>query len=211
MQTISNIVFQIICLDPIAYNYLSKGLLNSAQYARDIQPKVEEIAYKKVTVSSIITSLSRIKTTLERQEPTKCRLVDIQLKSPIFDMVFDLDQEALNGLKDLYPKSHFSDFFNVVIGVTEVNIFCSLNLVEKIKSQFQVAPVFERSDLVGITVKFAQNYIDEPAITYQLLRSLAMKKINIIATLTSLRETTIFVSQKNSQRVIDIFTTDFME
>jgi hypothetical protein len=62
MQVICQVVSAIISKDQIALEYLTNGLLNTSAYAKSIKMEVEKtLLLKEVSLTSIITSLSRIK------------------------------------------------------------------------------------------------------------------------------------------------------
>lgn len=214
MLSITDTVRGIIQKNPFISECLASGLLNTSQYARQIQQQVENVTYKKVKYQTIVTSLNRLKVEFVAKESVKFVVDDIQLKYPICDIVFASNLSNHQKIASLYEKigSQANNFLNVIEGNTETNIFVNSNFAETVLSTFlPKKPIYTQFELAGIILKFGPKYIDLPGSTFSVLRSISMEGINLVEVLSTYTEITIFVDLKDSQRVIEIIKNDFLQ
>jgi hypothetical protein len=215
MISITEAVYQVLQEQSFIADLLRDNLINTTQYAKTIQDEIEKRTFKKVTINSIVTAISRIKDKINHIDLLKPKLSDIQFVYPITDLVVELNSRTLSKIdkiNSLIHSSESSNFISITAGVAEINFFLSSSLTQQVKKILKEAKIiFERSELTAITCKLADVYIDVPGVTYQLLRSLFLKNLNIIETVTTFRETTFFVERKNTQKTIEILSSNFID
>jgi hypothetical protein len=215
MISITDAVRQDLVHNPLIMEFLNEGLLNTSEYARKIQNKIQENCFKKVEINSIVTSLSRLKQNpISISELTKLQISDIQTKYPIADLLYLKDTDSATKIGKLYSllqTENRNHFLNIIAGVTEINIFASSELMNDIFEIFGEKKLkYKRDELTAITVKLAKDYIDALGITYQLLRSLVLENVNVVETVTTFSEVTIFVDKINTQKTIEILSKNFL-
>jgi aspartokinase len=214
MISIADAARTIISKNPFICESLAAGLLNTSQYARNIQPQVEKIVYHEVKYQTIVTSLNRLKKDFLTKLNVQFVVDDVQLKYPVSDIVFAKTSFNYQKISQIYEilGQNSNNFLNAIEGNTETNIFVNTNLVEQVLQIFvDQKPIYFRSELAGIVLKFNSKYIDVPGSTFSVLRSLSMEGINLIEVVSTYTEITIFVDLKDSQRAIEIIQASFLD
>jgi hypothetical protein len=193
---------------------ISHNLLNLSEYARILKPKIEAQTMMQVSTGSIVTSLSRIKKSLQTDTVIERFYIDdIQIKYPISDIVFLPDNQVFDKVSRLHGEceSLTNNFLNVCIGSSEVNIFVNSKYKDVVLKYFSTQKmVFEMSNLCAITIKFDPKYIHIPGITHKVLRELAFRNINLVEVMSTYTEITLFIDQKYSQDVLELLQNQFM-
>lgn len=213
MTSITDSVRQIIQSNSFLSESLRLGLLNTSEYARQIQDQVEKLTWKKVKVATIVTSLNRIRSDFEAKLASSFLVDDIQLKFPITDIVFDRTSTSHQKIAILYAEIGrlSNNFLNVIEGNTETNIFVNSAFEHQVHEVFSGdKPIFQRSNLAAVILKFDIKFIDIPGSTFSVLRLISMSGINLIEVLSTYTELTIFVDLGDSQRVIEIVKENFL-
>ena len=81
----------------------------------------------------------------------------------------------------------------------EITIICSEYLKEEVLSIIHLSPKVTLTDLVALSVRFSDQYIQVPNTIYSLVRVLALRHINIIEVVSTYTEIT-FVIHKDEMR-----------
>jgi hypothetical protein len=100
MISIQSLVAAKIASNPLMANMLAKNLLNTNQYAREIQMELEEKLAKKITLNSIVVAVSRCKDNLKI--PEKILVKKISVAYPVFwnYFKFESNHELIDFLGD---------------------------------------------------------------------------------------------------------------
>jgi aspartokinase len=210
--TIKEAVEKILLDDEIALEGLRNEILNLSAYAKKKQNDVEKYCKKPVKIGTIVINIMRFAKKL-KDIPTLrpyVKLQDINIKSPIHEITFELTKEALQDLIDL--KLQIKDprtFFTLTQGSDEITILFSEELNSEIKDKFKNIKV-EIQDLVAITVRFSDQYIDEPNVIYSLISSLALKRINLVEIVSTYTQITFIVNKEEMSKSIEILNTFLM-
>jgi len=213
MTSITDYVRNILDKNQFISENLRLGLLNTSQYARDIQAQVEAALYKKVKLQTIVTSLNRIKTELENKIPVKFVVDDIQLKYPISDIVYHKNLDNYQRAASLHSSigAEANNFFNLIVGNTETNIFVNSKYLPEVLAKFEnQKPLYVRGELAGVILKFDAKYMNSPGGIFQVISQVSMSGVNIIEVLSTYTEITIFVDVADSQKVIEILKSNFL-
>jgi len=221
MINISNVVKDIVYSSEIALSALAEGYLNLSAYAKSIQEEVETKAKKPVRTGSIVVALSRLRKSLRASRQSllpKVIVDDLSVKSGLIEVAFDRTKENLDKLQQLYRDKNFSstDFFIVTQGVGEINII-ALEQAEKhiLRIYKQQKPKIIIRNLVSLTVRFSEKYIETPNIIYALVRRFALKRMNIVEIVSTYTELTFVLRQDNLQEAFltlnDIFRKDELD
>jgi len=206
MIKISEVVVEIVHSSEIASTALRKGYLNLSAYAKSIKDQVEDKCKKPVKLGSIVVALSRLPVSLKGQPPLLPNVVieDLTIKSPLVEITFDKTRENLHRLRELYRdiRLRSTDFLTVTHGVGEITIVAAEDAQQKILEIYESQkPKAIINNLVGLTVRYGDRYIEEPNVIYTLLKGIAVKRINIVEIISTYTELTFILDRSNLQEV----------
>lgn len=192
---------------------ISKDLINISSLARYIKPEVDQMLIKKVSVSSVIMAIKRLKNKLKPQ----IRYSSIFKRAP--EMILRSNLAALyatesktlpyDELLEVIEKNQKS-FFTVTRNVTEVTIIASDDLQEKIRNILAEEEIIaEFTNLASITVRLPTDAITTPGIYYFFLKSLAWEGINIIEIVSTAHELTLLFDDKDVEKAFSMLKSLF--
>lgn len=202
MIKVSHTVRQIIILSEDIVSALNEGLLNLSAYAKKIHPDVEKICKKKVNMGTIVAALMRLNGQIPTTPPSLSKLVieDISIKTGLTSLTYERTGDLANQIRTLYKDGKF-DVESVLftcIGIGEVSFFVyekNSKLVKDFYKKYRLK--FNKSGLVSITVRLADEAISTPNHTYTIFRALVMKKISVIDNISTYSESTYIVEEKD--------------
>jgi aspartokinase len=186
----------------VAHN---RGLLNYSAFAEAIHQEVEEKAKKPVKKGTIVVALSRLarkSSPLESLTP-EITIDDLTVKAPLIEFTLTKTDHTLNALRELHQSHSFanSEYMTVTQGLGEITIIATEELRRPMLELFRQEDIIAViPNLVALTVTFNKAYLSEPNLIYAILRSLAIKKINIIEIVSTYTELTFIVEKKDMQR-----------
>ena len=200
MLKISDAVRDILFSSEIAMSAFEDGVLNLSAYAKTICEEVERRTKKPVKTGSIVVALSRIRRESGKRQPLvpDAEVEDLSVKSGLAEISFDRTRAHLARLRNLYrdPAVNAGDFFMVTQGTGEITIVALTNTLSDITTAMRpLKPKAVIKDLVGLTVRFKQDYISVPNIIFAFVRQLALRRINIVEIVSTYTELTFIVSQ----------------
>lgn len=209
MDKISTVVEQILLEDDEILFLGSQHLVNWSSYARRIQPQVEAVLKKKIQTGSIVTALTRYCQNLpaERLEENLDDVIErLSIHSNLEGITFERTEESSQKIQkiyqDLFLKSN--SFITLTQGVNEITLVGEPRYIDKFRSALShLAKVYDKRNLVGISVKFHLKYLEIPRVLFHLHRSFAIKKINIIEMISTATELTFIIEKKDLQLALD--------
>src|SRR3989344_9592237 len=97
MIKIQPIVRDIVLRELEACFALTNGYMNMSSYAHRIRPKVEALAKKQVTITSLVISLSRLRKEFKKGKPLiqEVAIKNITTKLPLSEMVYENTNRAV--------------------------------------------------------------------------------------------------------------------
>lgn len=198
MHKVSDIVRSIVFSSEPELTVLSRKTLNLSAYAKRIRGEVERKALKPVQLGTIVVALSRLSAELTTEDPLLPRVeVDsISVKSNLLEVAFNKTVENKLRAQRLYTANEFAqaDFLTVTYGTGEISIFAPMVLSKAILKNFSPdKPKIHLDNLAALTVQFGEHYIDTPNMYFALLRSLAVRKLNIVELISTYTELTFLV------------------
>lgn len=200
MLKISDAVEQLLRQDDIALQAMELGFLNLSAYAEVILPQVENLTFKAVKKGTIVVALTRLSAHLEGKVSIRPKVVldDLSIRSPLCDIAFTKTPETRQKLTALYQSIALSEnaFFAVTQSMTEITIIAPQSLADSIVKHFGTEPKAVFSDLVGITVKFSDEYLSVPNMLYTLQAALAVHHINFIEIISTYTEFSFIIDKK---------------
>ena len=213
MIKVSLILKEIIEKDEIVLEALRLGVLNISAYAKLIQVELEEKCKKEVKLGTIIVAISRLAEKIKKTPSLKLKIFinDIIVKTPL--SVISYEKTSVNLTKlSIFQKLiiNKNDFFTVTLGVDEITIVCSKNLVKSVKQKFEAEPKSSLDNLMGVTIKFPEKYLEIPNILYTFIAKLAAKRINLVEVISTHSEITFIINGKDL-KLINMVLEEFLE
>lgn len=189
---------------------ISKDIINLSSLARYIKPELETMLVKEVGLASIIMALARLRTELKPQIDYK------QVFKTVPEMIVRSNLIALylsnsQSLTRKYPKllkvqqNSSKLFFTFTSGPSETTIITNAYLEEKLRKILGLEKIVAFfTHLSSITIQLPKSAMTTPGIYYFLLKSLAWEGINILETVSTHREFTLILENKETNRAFII-------
>ena len=217
-NSISSYVKQILIKSPFINEMLLKEVINYANLAYYIQPKVEQLYGSSVNHSSIVMAIRRYSDDLKEIRTKEDEKIDIQyninIKTNIYDVNFVHSDSFFRSLPKLYEKVQITkgDFLNISIGSHEISLAVSEKfkpIVDDILKEEEILKTIDK--LVSITISFSDGYLQTPGILYMASKKLAWENINLIEIITTMNELTFIVESKDSMKAFEVLQSFFYE
>lgn len=213
MITIIDAVKEELLISPTALESMRSGILNLRAFARQIHKNVETRTFKEVKIGTIVVALSRIAVNLENTEPLipSINLHEITVKSPLTDITFEKTRENLSLMHKFSKNLENSEghFFTSTQGINEITFIISDDLKESLLFHYKTVPKAILSGLVGIDVRFNEEYIEQPNVIYAILHRLAIRRINVLEIVSTYTELTVIVAREEMEIAIKELNTLF--
>lgn len=210
MIKIHPIVRDIVMSELEASLALTAGYMNMSSYAHRIKARVEAASKKQITITSLVVSLSRLRTELRKEKPMihDVKIKNITTKLPLSEIVYENSEKLIKELESLHKNIKVSqeDFFTITIGAREVDIICSSNIESKIVKHFKNKPKILNHNLAAVGVSFGTEVFGTPNIFFSLLSVTARAKINIEELVSTPTELTFIVAEKDFGKTVALFS-----
>jgi hypothetical protein len=210
MIKIQPIVKDIILKELEAYIALTDGYMNMSSYAHRIRPQVEHSAKKKVTITSLVVSLSRLKKELKKQKPLIQDVVikNITTKLPITEIVYENSNKFIEELGTLHREISLTreDFFVATISINEMDIIVSSNMASKVIKHFKTKPKIINNNLAAVGISLDTETFNIPNTFFSLLSVTARARINIEELVSTPTELIFIIAEKDFSRTIALFS-----
>src|SRR3989344_4478218 len=210
MIKIQPIVRDIVMGELEAYFALTNGYMNMSSYAYQIKAKVEKLAKKQVTITSLVVSLSRLRKEFKKEKPLiqNVAIKNITTKLPLTEIVYENTNRFIRELESLHKNISVSqeDFFTTTIGTTEIDIICSANLESKVLKHFKIKPKYVNHNFAAIGVSFGPEVFGTPNIFFSLLSITARAQVNIEELISTPTELTFIVAEKDFGKTVALFS-----
>lgn len=205
MLKISDSVRNIVQESEMALTALANGYLNLSAYAKAVREEVEASVKKPVKTGSVVAALSRLATTLQKQQPLlpHVRIENLSAKSGLIEMTFIKTKENRDWMQLLNRDPLFTsaDFFTATQGMHEISLMAPRELRERIRVCFRgQKPKLSLDHLAALTIRFGEEYISIPNVTYALVRHFAIKRINIVEIVSTFTELTFILAESDLDR-----------
>lgn|SRR3989338_9646745 len=210
MIKIQPVVRDIVMQELEAYFALTNGFMNMSSYAYQIRPKIELLTKKKVTIASLVVSLSRLRKEFKKEKPLirEVPITNITTKLPLSEIVYENSNKIIEELESLNKKLSISqeDFFTITIGTTEIDIIFSANLENKIFKHFKIKPKYINHGFAAIGISYGPEVFGMPNIFFSLLSVTARARINIEELVSTPTEFIIIVAEKDFGKTVALFS-----
>ena len=189
---------------------LTNGYMNMSSYAYHIRPQVEMLTKKKVTIASLVVSLSRLRKEFKKVSPLihKVEILNITTKLPLSEIVYENTSKFIEGLESLHKNILISreDFFTTNMSTTEVDIICSSNLAGKVFKHFKMKPKIINHNLAAVGISFDPSVFGVPNTFFSLLSVTARAHINIEELVSTPTEFIFIVAEKDFGKTVALFS-----
>lgn len=207
MVTISHIVEEEIKRKPFLQEALSRNIINYASLAEIMKPDVERIMKKEVKLSAVTMALRRLAEKLEETFMTNLKFdkeTDINLRSNIFEIIFNRTCEVEEKLKKLNLDLSKKDMYSVVMGVEQINVVSNTKYKDLIINNFNKDDILKIYDNLGsITINISMNIVNQSGFFYILTRALAWEGISIVEIISTLTELTFILKDEDLMKGFD--------
>ncbi len=207
MISISSLVSEKISMSPLIANMLSKNLLNSNQYAREIHTEIEQKLGKAVTLNSIVVAISRCKPSFNTR--IKVAVKKISVSYPVFWNYFKFksNHELIDFLGE--QSVHKDDLFSfknnklIIINKKQSNNG-QANNDKNILNQKKI-------NFCEIKVECRENQVNQSGIFYTVSSCLYWANISIIDINIIRDKLYIYVENNNVSNILDILREHLLE
>lgn len=210
MIKIQPIVRDIVLKELEAYIALTEGYMNMSSYAHKIRPIVEISAKKKVTITSLVVSLSRLKKELKKQKPLiqDVEIKNITTKLPITEIVYENSNKFIEELGTLHKEISLTreDFFAATISIHEMNIIVSSNMADKVIKHFKTKPKFINNNFAAVGLSLNSDTSNMPNTFFSLLSVVARARINIEELVSTSTELIFIIAEKDFSTMVALFS-----
>lgn len=209
MVTVAHLTKQLIRKGMLIDDYLKEGLISYAALAEKFRPRIEAELGIKVKVSTIAMTLRRYSEESDSQakrknlEMSSLKDADIIMKGNLCDIVVYKSSQLFQKLRRIYELVDYNkgDILNIVHGDYTVSIITN----EKFEKRCIAILMDEKvgkieKNLAALSVKFGEDFLYTPGITYSLLKQLVLENINLIEIVSSLIEITFIIDKKDGIR-----------
>jgi len=215
MIKIQPIVRDIVLKELEAYIALTNDYMNMSSYAYRIRPTVEQMTKKKVTITSLVVSLSRLKKEFKKQKPLiqDVKIKNITTKLPITELVYDNSEKFIEELATIHKDVSLTreDFFVSTVSIHEMNIIVSSNLASKVVKHFKTKPKFINNNLAAVGISLDPEVFSLPNTFFSLLSITARARINIEELVSTSTELIFIIAEKDFSKTITLFSDSYKE
>jgi len=210
MIKIQPIVRDIVLGEIEALYALTNGYMNMSSYAYQIRPKVELLTKKKVTIASLVVTLSRLRKEFKKESPLihDVKITNITTKLPLSEIVYENTNKFIQEFESLHKDILVSrdDFFITNMSTTEIDIICSLNLAGKVLKHFKVKPKIINHNLAAVGISYGSEVFGVPNVFFSLLSVTARARINIEELVSTPTELIFIVAEKDFGKTVALFS-----
>lgn len=215
MIKIQPIVREIVLSELEAYIALTEGYMNMSSYAYRIRPIVENSAKKKVTITSLVVSLSRLRKEFKKQKPLiqDVAIKNITTKLPITELVYENSNQFIEEMGTLHKEISLTreDFFAATISINEMNIIVSSNMAGKVVNHFKTKPKIINNNFAAVGISLGEESFNTPNTFFSLLSVLARARVNIEELVSTSTELIFIIAEKDFSETVALFSKLYKE
>lgn len=206
MVTASHLIGQHIRSRPLLQEAIMEDIISFASLAEKLHPKIEKELGKKISLSAVVMALRRHAEKIKKEFRKKTRIdrdSEIIMKTNLIDLCFLKSPTIFSKINRIYKTIDYEkgDTFNMINGNYEISIVASAKYLEKIEEILSDEKRLNKMHgLVSITVNFKKGFLATPGIIFETSRKLAWENVNIIEIISTMRELTFIVAEKDSMR-----------
>lgn len=180
---------------------LAENLVNIMSLARRMRPAIEEMTMKEVAEETIAMAIRRLpkKPVTQSIAEVFSEAPDILVRSHLCEFTIRKEGSGTAVDKIIKTLSLANDnFFTVTQGVFEDTIIVSDVYEQHVRNALKLQHIIAFFDkLSAITLRLPPENVDMPGVYYHILKSLAQNGINVMEVVSTYRECTIIVREKD--------------
>ncbi|MEF8847704.1 MAG: hypothetical protein V5A68_01045 [Candidatus Thermoplasmatota archaeon] len=209
MVTTSHVVKKIIDSTPKIQEAMIENIVNYANLAEKIQPKIESELGKKVKKSTIRMALRRHSKNLKQKTQVNKKFIfetEIIMKTNLCDICIVKTPSSLDKIKKIYQLIDYNkgDTLNVIQGNYQITIVVSQKHLEKIKKILNKENILNiESNLVSLTLDLTKDFLYTPGIIAYITRKLSWENINIFENISTMTELIFILDEKDAVRAYE--------
>lgn len=208
MRSITSAVRALIEKDPVAYEALGRGMLNTNAFARFIHRDVETWCKKDVKLNTIVTALLRLRDEIAGTEtlvPKFC-MGSMTVKIGLVEMSLikgNISHQVATWLAK--QKRDANDFYLMIDGNREADFIFPERIFASLEKKMDLSGSLNGiiKGLAAITLSYSSDLTFVPNVGYALMRSLALKKINVVEVISSYSEVAFLIDTNDVDRAIE--------
>ncbi|HLG23752.1 MAG TPA: hypothetical protein VI564_02365 [Candidatus Nanoarchaeia archaeon] len=211
MVTVSHIVKKIVSEQPFVEEALGSNIINFANLAEELLPRIEKELSKKVNLPAVVMALRRYseEVALHREKSKKFDYTsELIVKSNLCDYTFVKSPSMLKKLRTVHSLVNFErgDTLNIILGNNEVSVIINEKYVMSLSKFFAGEKVINKErGLVALTIIFtSDDFTHTPGVIFNAVRKLAWENINIYEIVSTMTELTFILSNKDSMRAYSV-------
>lgn len=207
MISIQQALEEVIADSPFLEDGMYHWYINFSSFASYIQPRIEKITKKKVTVSSIKMWLTKY--SQEKQKSIaykKFSIEDFYIKKHIKIIYMDKTSETLELIKTIYSHEFSKENYLAIISWwREIWVIYDAKLADIIENHIDKKHrKLELEDLSTIWIYLDENCINEAWTIYTLTKKLNFSNINTVELVSNYTEIAFIVEQKNLKKSLEV-------
>jgi hypothetical protein len=201
MIKIQPVVRDLVMNEIEAYTALTSDYMNMSSYAYRIRPIVESLTKKKVTIASLVVTISRLKKEFKKEKPLVPKL-------PLTELVYENTPALVEKLQMLHKKISVGsgDFFTATIGTTEIDIIFTSRMADTILKHFVIKPKIVNHNLAAVGISYGPEVFGTPNIFFALLYTTARARINIEELVSTSTEFIFIIAEKDFAKTVALFS-----
>ena len=211
MVTVSHIVKKIVSEQPFVEEALGNGIINFANLADEILPRIEKELGKNVNAPAVVMALRRYseEVAVQRKKSRKFDYTsELIVKSNLCDYTFVKTPMMLRKLRTVHSLVNFErgDTLNIILGNNEVSVIINEKYAPNLSKFFSGEKVINKEhSLVALTIVFtADDFTHTPGVIFNAVRKLAWENINIYEIISTMTELTFILSNKDSMKAYNV-------
>jgi aspartokinase len=211
MVTTAQVTKKIIESRPILQESLLEGIINYANLAEKLQPKIEAELGSNVKTSAVIMALRRYSEKLQERTTISKQVEfnpEIVLKTNLCDVSIVKTHTALEKISDIYKLVDYEkgDTLNIIQGNYELTIVISQKYLNKLKEILGSEKVLNiEKNLVSLTLEMSTEFLYTPGTLALATRKLAWENINIFENISTLTELIFIIAEKDAVKAYNTF------
>lgn len=208
MKTVTEAVREVLFASDVALEALRAGVLNMSAFAEQIKPEVERMTWKSVQKNTVVVALSRVADELDAVPALHPEVLidELSMKAPLADITYERTETTLQSAQQLsYTLGLLpAQFLTITQGLNEITIIVSQERLAEVEAHMRTQPKSVFHNLVGMTMKFNEQYLPQPNVLYSLLSKLAHQRINLYEMVSTYTELTVFIDESQLDRAVGV-------
>ena len=209
MVTISHVVSHIIVQKPYLDEALSRGIINYAGLAEELQPTIESELGMPVKITAVVMALRRYAE--KSKKKIKKKVFDYEseviVKTKMCDIAVLKSQSLFKKLREIYKLADYSkgDTLNILHGNYEISIIIGEKHIDKLMDLLKDEKIINiQKNLVSLAIKYEKEFSYTPGILFTVTRLFAWENINIFELISTLTELNCIISEKDISRAYSV-------